>query len=184
MPQISDRAIPANDGMDAKIASRIDEQLILSPAGKRLATTYSIPANEATVTQVYSPNERYQLLDQLTIALNDFYVHLNRKKAIYGFDPVRALALVRLRLDQLSDAEFHETVVEIVARIRDRHVVLYGRAPYGTAAILPFIIESCWIGESQAYIVTKIDNTFSPKALQRGAHVTHWNGIPIDRYLR
>ena len=33
--------------------------------------------------------DRLQLLDQLVVALGSFYVNLERKKAVYGLDPVR-----------------------------------------------------------------------------------------------
>jgi hypothetical protein len=148
-----------------------------------LAKTFALPAS-ALSTPVYPAADRSRLLEQLSIALDSFYVHLNRKKAIYGFNPVRALALLRLRVDTLSDAEFHENLVEILARVRDRHVMFYGRTPYGSAAALPFWIETCWENGIELYVVTKLADWGTFKTLQRGARVSHWNGIPIDRYVR
>lgn len=156
---------------------------IRSPAGRRLAETFDLPT-AAAATPVYPVDDRRRLIEQLSFALERFYVHLPRKKAIYGFDPVRALALLRVRTETLSDAEFHESLVEIVARIRDRHVAFYGRAPYGRAALLPFTIETCWDGGNQLHVVTRVDDSATFKTLQAGARVSHWNGIPIDRYVR
>ena len=88
---------------------------LLSPAGKLLATTFALPL-AARAIPVYPMADRRRLIDQLTLALGSFYVHLNRKKAIYGFDPVRALALLALKIDTMSDAEFHENLVELLGR--------------------------------------------------------------------
>ena len=167
----------------SKISNKRIATLIRSPGGLLLAEKFALPAS-ALGPRVYPAADRSRLLEQLSIALGSFYVHLNRKKAIYGFDPVRALSLLRLRVDSLSDAEFHENLVEILARVRDRHVMFYGRAPYGSAAILPFTIETCWENGIELYVVTKLDSGVTFKALQRGACVSHWNGIPIDRYVR
>ncbi|MGO6854988.1 S41 family peptidase [Rhizobium beringeri] len=160
------------------------ETEIRSPGGKLLATTFSLQNAGFAAALIYSQSDRRRLIEQLSVALDGFYVNLNRKKAIYGFDPVRALGLLHLRVDELSDAEFHENIVEIVARVRDRHLTIRGRAPYGAAAILPFMVETCWENGAKIYVVTKIAAGVALKALKTGARVTHWNGIPIDRYVR
>jgi Peptidase family S41 len=156
---------------------------LFSPAGKLLATTFALPS-AALAAPVYPIADRQRLIDQLTLALRSFYVHLERKKAIYGFDPVRALALLAPKIPTMSDAEFHESLVELLARVRDRHVIFLGRAPYGAAAMVPFTIETCWENGIQLYVVTKLDPGTATKSLQPGARVSHWNGIPIDRYVR
>ncbi|WP_162527129.1 S41 family peptidase [Sphingomonas solaris] len=158
------------------------ETLLQSPGGQVLAKTFALQAS--TALPVYPIADRLQVLEQLALALEGFYVHLPRKKAIYGFDPVRALGLLRLRATALSDAEFHENLVEIVTRVRDRHVSFAGRSPYGRAAVLPFLVESCWEAGKQVYVVTKLTAGVPIKSLQPGARVTHWNGIAIERYLR
>jgi hypothetical protein len=159
-------------------------RLLRSPGGKALAKTFLLSPKDISRGLVYPSGDRLRLIDQLTIALKQFYVHLTRKRAIYGFDPVRALQLLRLRIDQLSDGDFHQSIAEIIARVRDRHVMIYGRAPYGTSAFVPFTVESCWIEGSLTYIVSKIDDGFTPKALQPGARVSHWNGVPVDGFVR
>jgi hypothetical protein len=116
-----------------------------------------LPGPGLAAVPVYPIADRLRLLDQVSLALDSFYVHLERKKTIYGFNPVRALGLLRLQAQPLTDAEFHENLVEILARVRDRRVMFYGRAPYETAAILPFTIETCWDGASEVYLVTKTD---------------------------
>lgn len=161
-----------------------DDAQIHSPGGRLLARKFALPAVALAATTVYPISDRFLLIDQLSLALDSFYVHIERKKSIYGFDPVRALGLLRLQARDISDAEFHESVVQILARVRDRHVMFFGRAPYGTAAVLPFTIETCWEGGQKIYMVTKTDTDAVFKHLQPGARVSHWNGIPIDRYVR
>jgi hypothetical protein len=114
-------------GRGAEAGTMIAGTPLLSPAGKLLATTFALPL-AARAIPVYPMADRRRLIDQLTLALGSFYVHLNRKKAIYGFDPVRALALLALKVDTMSDAEFHENLVELLGRVRDRHVIFLGRA--------------------------------------------------------
>jgi hypothetical protein len=180
--------MPKNQGPDEQQPSAVagDQAatVIRSPGGQVLATKFELSAAAVSAALIYPIADRRRMLDQTTFALDHFYVHLPRKKAIYGFDPVRALALLRLRVETLSDAEFHENFVEILARVRDRHVMFYGRAPYGAAAVLPFTIETCWDGGDEIYVVTEIDGTTQINTLEVGARVSHWNGIPIDRYVR
>lgn len=159
-------------------------KILHSPAGKRLAQVFPLDRVEIARDQVYPLADRERLVEQLTIALSDFYVHLYRKREIYGFDPVRALQLLRLSMNELSDGQFHEDIAEIVARVRDRHLMFFGRAPYGTFAILPFTIETCWQEGERQYVVTKIDKDYNTRFLHIGAVVSHWNGIPIDRVVR
>jgi hypothetical protein len=168
---------------ESKRGGQFSKTDIRSPGGLLLAKIFDLSAGVG-VAPVYSVDDRRRLLDQMSFALDHFYVHLPRKKAIYGFDPVRALALLRLRVGTLTDAEFHENLVEILARVRDRHVMFYGRAPYGVAAALPFTIETCWDGGTEIHVVTEVDDPASMKSLRVGARVSHWNGIPIDRYVR
>jgi hypothetical protein len=170
-------------GRGAKPGAMTAGTPVLSPAGKLLATTFPLPL-AAHALPVYPINDRRRLIDQLTLALGSFYVHLNRKKAIYGFDPVRALALLALKIDIMSDAEFHENLVELLGRVRDRHVIFLGRTPYGAAAMVPFTIETCWENGIQLFVVTKLDSGTQTKTLQPGTRVSHWNGIPIGRYVR
>jgi hypothetical protein len=169
---------------ESERVSQPTETIIRSPGGQLLARTFVLALASVDAAPIYSVDDRQRLLSQLSLALDHFYVHLPRKKAIYGFDPVRALALLRLRADALTDAEFHESIVEIIARVRDRHVMYYGRAPYGVAAALPFTIETCWDGGDQIYLVTQVDVGPVFKSLKVGARISHWNGTPIDRYVR
>jgi hypothetical protein len=161
------------------------EGSLTSPAGKVLARAFDLSANLATAT-VYSIPERQRIVEQLQLVLRYFYVHLERKKSIYGFDPVRALDLMAGSIETLSDSEFHQSIAQLITRVRDRHLAFYGKTPFGISASLGFLIERCWDGEDVRYVVTKIDRklTPKPKRLQPGAFVSHWNGVPIERFVR
>ncbi|MCP3461099.1 S41 family peptidase [Bradyrhizobium sp. CCGUVB23] len=167
-----------------KAAEQQAAEIIRSPAGLEIAKTFALGVAPVDAAMVYSIEDRQRVLAQVSFALDNFYVHLPRKKSIYGFDAVRALALLRLRVETLTDGEFHESLVEILARVRDRHVMFFGRAPYGFSAVLPLTIETCWDNSNKLHVVTKIDAGANLKALSVGARVSHWNGIPIDRYVR
>src|ERR1039458_9041155 len=156
---------------------------LTSPAGQTIARQFNFSHAAAVSATVYSLPDRHRIVTMLRLALTGFYVHLERKKAIYGFDPVRALDLLEPSIDELSDSEFHQSIVDLVARPRDRHLMFYGRAPIGVSAVLPFSVEQCWQGQGVHYVVTKIASGFVPKQLRAGALVTHWNGIPIQRFL-
>lgn len=159
-------------------------QGITSPAGKTLGRRFKLRPQTAAAATTYSIPERHRIVAQLRLALVDFYVHLERKKAIYGFDPVRVLDLLEPTIESIADSEFHESVVQLIARTRDRHLIFRGRVPVGSSATLPFMIERCWAGNNVQYVVTKITNGFVPKHLKKGALVTHWNGIAIERLVR
>lgn len=156
---------------------------LTSSTGKLLARKFDFDRKALISATVYPLPDRRRIVSMLRLCLVNFYVHLKRKEAIYGFDPVQALDLLEPSIDKLNDAEFHQSIVDLVARTRDRHFMFYGRAPIGVSAVLPFTVEQCWLGPDVQYMVTKIDARFTPKYLGVGAVVTHWNGIPIKRYL-
>ena len=182
---LPDQTAPSSEAMgrflrDAEASGRT----LKSPAGKVLARQFTFHTETLAAATKYSIPERHRIVGQLRLALVNFYVHLERKKSIYGFDPVRALDLLQPTVESISDAEFQQAIVDVIVRIRDRHLFFYGRSPIGMSAVLPFTIERCWEGQDVQYVVTKIDKSYTPKRLSVGAYVTHWNGIPIERFIR
>jgi hypothetical protein len=155
-----------------------------SPAGKVVGRAFNYDPAVIDSVVTYSSAERNLIVDQLRLALSQFYVHLERKKAIYGFDPVRALDLLLPRIEDLSNAEFHESIVQLIAKTRDRHLVFSSKVPFGVFAGLGLLIEQCWTAGGPQYVVTKIQQGLTPKHLREDALVTHWNGIPIEKYIR
>jgi hypothetical protein len=161
----------------------VGAEILTSPAGRAIARQFTFNRAAVISATVYSIADRHRIVSELRLGLTAFYVHLERKKAIYGFDPIRALGLLEPSINQLTDSEFHQSIVDLVARTRDRHLMFFGRAPIGLSAVLPFTVEQCWQGPDVQYAVTKIAPGFTPKQLRAGALVTHWNGIPIQRFL-
>ena len=159
-------------------------KLLKSPAGVVVGRTFSMNFDPTISANVYSIIERRQIVEQIRIVLRDFYVHLEMKQAQYGFDPLRALARLEPILEELSDSEFLQSVVQVITRTRDRHLAFLARSPNGVSAILPFLIELCWSNDEEMYVVTKITDGSETQHIKVGAIVTHWNGIPIDRYVR
>jgi Peptidase family S41 len=157
---------------------------LTSPAGKALAREFDLAFSALVAAFTYSMPERHRIVKQLQLVLGGFYVHFERKKSIYGFDPLRALDLLAGTLETLSDGEFHQSIVQIITRTRDRHLSFYGKSPFGLSASLGFMIERCCDGDQAQYVVTKIKSDLMPKQLRVGAFVTHWNGIPIERFIR
>lgn len=157
---------------------------VLVASGKPVAIQFAITPGALAPAISYPVADRHRIIAQLRLALSEFYVHLERKKAIYGYDPIRALDLLAPTVETISDGEFHQSVVQLIARTRDRHLVFTGKAPYGLSAVVPFNIERCWQGDQVQYVVSKIADGASVMHLKAGAIATHWNGIPIERYVR
>src|SRR5260370_414345 len=157
---------------------------ITSSTGEVLARQFDFRAGALVAALTYTIPDRRHIIRQLRLALLDFYVHLERKQSIYGFNPVRALDLLAASLETMSDADFHQSIVQLIARCRDRHVAFTGKAPFGLAAVVRFTIERCFQANVPQYVVTKFDVGFKPKYLQVGAVLTHWNGVPIDKFIK
>ena len=174
----------APDPFEKFLRTAANAQGVTSPGGKVLARRFALSPEAMAATLTYPMADRQRIVGQLRTALSSFYVHLARKASQFGFDPVRALDLLEPTLDGLTDGEFHQSVVELIARTRDRHLAFYGRAPFGVSAVLPFTVERFFDAGDERYAVTKIAAGFVPDHLQAGALVTHWNGIPIRRFVR
>jgi hypothetical protein len=114
-----------------------DSWALKSPLGTTLAAAFPIgdrlePADFAD--PVRERRARRLLVEQLLLILRGYYVHLETKRARYGFDPVRALELLLADIDSMTASEFHQSIVQVVNRVRDRHFQLIPAAPYGQFA--------------------------------------------------
>lgn len=158
------------------------EQILRSPDGKAIARTFGLDA--FAVAHVYPIPERRRIVEQIRLVLRDYFVHLDMKRSQFGFDPVRALDRLEPVAAELSDEDFHQSILQVITRTRDRHLVFYGRRPNGVSAVLPFDIERCWIDDAETYVITRIEDGYSPAHLRVGAIVTHWNGTLIARQIR
>jgi hypothetical protein len=162
-----------------------------APSGQRSlgrAAAAGAPTAPGSAAGVWAPvvltvNERYDLLDVWTTVFTDLYVHYDQKRALYGFDPLRALGALRRQIPYLDSAGFLRELVLLVNHLRDQHTQLYVRpaAPElaDKVAILPFLIEPCGPHLTPTYLVTKI--TTRHPTFGAGCEVTTWNGVPIAR---
>jgi hypothetical protein len=128
--------------------------------------------------------ERLDILDAWTQVLDGAYAHLPLKRALYGFDPIQALAHLRTQVPALTDMQFHRELTILINRLRDAHTQYSGpQTLTGGVATLPFLVEAYGPGQKCRYVVSKIadrrlvdDPHFEP-----GVNLNWWSGIPFDR---
>ena len=140
--------------------------------------------------------------------LEEVYVHLPLKIAMYGINPVRKLKILQHKLEENnannSDQElgFHQEMLDIFTSLRDLHTNYDLPEPYSKCvAILPFRIQSMIVKDSKqhtntekVFMVTDILTSgrlkkylppnfelHIPDTFKKGVEITHWNGIPIQR---
>lgn len=124
--------------------------------------------------------ERGVLLDQAELLIEGVYVHLPLKRAMHAVDPLQALRLLRHRLPELSEVDFHRQLLRIFLGLRDLHTNYILPARFAGFAFLGIFLERCVDDDRTSYIVTKtFDHITGDPNLQAGVEVTHWNGTPI-----
>jgi C-terminal processing protease CtpA/Prc len=140
--------------------------------------------------QVLDDEERLQIVDQAIMLLEDFYVHLPLKRAMYAIDPVRRLRLLRHRLPQFkTDRQFHAEITDIFTSLRDAHTNYLLPQPFTTAyAWLPFKVEACMERGVRQYIVSRTVDWFADwfpdhPSFREGVEIKYWDGIPIERAI-
>jgi len=126
--------------------------------------------------------EKLLLLDQATLILEEFYAHLHFKRARYAVDPVQRLRLLRDDVEQLTDMEFHAEMVKTFSRLRDPHTFYALPKPFaGASAFLPFRMQHYFDQDDAIrFLVTEVINGFVHESFTPGAHVTHYNGMPVE----
>ena len=125
--------------------------------------------------------ERETLAEQAEALIDGLYVHLLQKRAMYGIDPAQRLRLLRRRLAQMTDRQFHAELLRIFTELRDLHTNYILPSPYqGPFAFLGILIEQHWENGEARWMVSKVfDALTGDPHLVPGAEVTHWNGSPI-----
>lgn len=129
--------------------------------------------------------DRLDILDGLSMFLDQIYVHLPLKRSLYGFDIIRALASLRQQSTSISDVQFHRELTILINRLRDAHTQYQG--PWtrkGVVASLPFLVEAFGPVDDTTYFISKVDRrAVKDKYFKEGVEITHWNGIPFGRAL-
>lgn len=145
-----------------------------------------LPVADAAVAPVtLTTTERQDLVDLWTALFTDVYVHAEQKRALYGVDPVRALAALRRDVPYLDAGGFLRELTRVVNRMRDQHTQLFvGTADEATSpwvAVLPFLVESFGSYLAPTFVVTKVTAEVGDPAFTPGVRVTTWNGVPFAR---
>src|SRR5215211_7875063 len=87
--------------------------------------------------------DRLDILEGLSILLEQIYVHLPLKRSLYGFDVIRALHGLRQQSTSITDVQFHRELTTLINRLRDAHTQYQG--PWTrkeVVASLPFLVEA------------------------------------------
>jgi len=128
--------------------------------------------------------ERLDILDAWVQVLDGAYAHLPLKRALYGFDPIRAIEHLRGQVPSLSDIQFHRELTSLINRLRDAHTQYSGpHTIAGAVATLPFLVEAYGPPDKCRYVVSKIGDKrlVDDKHFEPGITLNWWNGVPFDR---
>src|SRR5689334_7982921 len=93
----------------------------------------------ATV-QDLNPAEREQVVEAAMAMLEQTYVHLPLKRALYAIDPLRRLKLLQQKVNEISPRRFHAEMIAVFHSLHDLHTSYILPIPYqGKTAFLPFL---------------------------------------------
>lgn len=128
--------------------------------------------------------QRLDILDAWTQVLDGLYAHLPLKRALYGFDPIRAIAHLRYQVPNLDDLQFHRELTSLINRLRDAHTQYSGPQTLADAvATLPFLVESWGPPEDCHFVVSKVSDPrlIKDPYFRAGVTLEWWNGVPFAR---
>ena len=136
---------------------------------------------DAIAQAPFSMADREVLVQQAATMLEGIYVHLAQKRAMYAIDPGQKLRLLRRRLTQLSDTEFHAELSRIFVELRDLHTLYVLPRPYrGPVAALGLMVERFVEGGRERFMVSKASAALTGDPnLVPGSEALHWNGAPM-----
>jgi C-terminal processing protease CtpA/Prc len=152
------------------------------PPGRTVSTA---PLLEEVRPQIgkdaFTLSDREFVLRQAAAVIDDVYVHLWQKRAMYGIEPSQRLRLLRRRLAQLTDVQFHAGLQRIFDDLRDLHTqYVLPRQYQGLLASLGLLIEQYWEGDEPHWLASHVRaDMVGDSALVPGVEITHWNGSPI-----
>ncbi|MEV6732905.1 MULTISPECIES: S41 family peptidase [unclassified Streptomyces] len=131
-------------------------------------------------------DERRLIAAQALIMLEQNYVHLPLKSAMYAVNPTQRLRLLIHRMERQTPQTmpqewmFHSEMSEIFHSVRDLHTNYLLPTPFvGKIAYLPFLIERYTDQQGAHFMVTHVAEGFSAPGFAPGTEITHWSGIPI-----
>jgi hypothetical protein len=105
------------------------------------------------------------------------------KRALYGYDPIRAIEHLRQQVPALNDLQFHRELATLINRLRDAHTQYKGpKSLEGVVASLPFLVEAYGPVDQARYVVSKVNaEAVGDKDFVPGVSLEWWNGVPFDR---
>ena len=132
-------------------------------------------------------DEKITIIEQAKSVLENAYVHLLQKSALYASNPIGHLEVLKRKLldepEEITEQEFHQRMINIFNSLRDLHTTYSLPHTYhNRVAFLPFLIEQYFDENNDAhYVVSKTIGKKSYGKFIKGVEVTHWNGIPIEK---
>src|SRR6476660_2406359 len=127
--------------------------------------------------------ERLSVLDAWVQVLDGARAHIPKKRALYGYDPIRAIEHLRQQVPALNDLQFHRELTTLINRLRDAHTQYTGPKSVADAvATLPFLVEMFGPSDAPCYLVTKVNrHRVKAREFEPGVTLEWWNGVPFDR---
>lgn len=167
-----------------------DRELVSRDASRLPAEVYATAAELRGFLRKSGELSRDQLraiVDQGLLVLQENYVHLPLKRAMYAADPVQRLRLLRYRLEETgsadessSEVQVHQAIADAFLSLRDLHTTYRLPRPFrGKVAFLPFLVEEFWWHAERRYLVSKLIGDPGPESFRAGVELLYWNGMPI-----
>ena len=172
-------AIPSIDAAEEPTVPKI-KKVGLGP-DHGLGHVRSMPDYRAQLAAAapLSVADRTLLVDQAELLLDGLYAHLPLKRAMHADDPVQRLRLLRRRVADMSEGDFHAELLTIFIELRDLHTNYILPTSYAGFAFLGILVEECDDGGPR-WLVTKVyEHLVGDANLVVGAEITHWNGMPM-----
>lgn len=151
------------------------------------------------LSQFLSTRQKLSLIDQALRIISDHYCHLPHKKAATGNDPILRLRSLRMKVllaDEQSSAahspvqtarnevRFHKSMIETFRGMKDRHFRYRLPSPFPRyIAFLPFLVARYYDSGELRIMVNRLLPDYAHSSFTAGSIITHWNGVPIDRYV-
>ncbi len=165
--------------------SALRDETVRAQRGLPLRQVLAVPEEPSALPVDLTVPQRHDLIDLWCQLVTDVYVHYEQKRALYGYDPVRALNALRRQVPYLDGPGFLRELTLLVNRLRDQHTQLYlpGTDPRRTprVAALPFLVEVYGEYGTPTYVVTKISGAVGDPRFAAGVRLTTWNGVPFPR---
>jgi C-terminal processing protease CtpA/Prc len=136
-----------------------------------------------------SRHNRFVIIDQATVLLEQAYVHLRLKEVRHASNPLQRLKILRQRLEDEesypNEISFHKEMIDIFNSLRDLHTTYQLPEPFNDkVAFLPFLIEEFFVDGEPKYLISRLIGKSPSKSFKKGVEVTHWNSVPIKRAIK